>query len=140
MNIKSGTVEPFEQFSQFQSLEEFNHQMEIWLQEYKKLFTKGELVGLKWLVHFSAVIPGVCLVKIGTVLESIDEEYNNNGISRSTFKRMVGKAKALGLITIYETERENGSQSSNLYVFHHFVIKKNRFDSKDQMESFLVST
>ena len=65
--------------------------------DYKKEFTKGELVGLKRLVRFSAKIPGVCYARIGTVLKAIHEEYHDHGISRSTFKRMIGKAKALGI-------------------------------------------
>ncbi|MFJ5762876.1 hypothetical protein ACIQAA_27915 [Neobacillus sp. NPDC093182] len=46
--------------------------------------------------------------------------YQGNGISRSTFKRMILKAKDFGILTIYETERKNGSQSSNLYSFSRF--------------------
>ncbi|MBB6444546.1 hypothetical protein [Bacillus benzoevorans] len=120
MNIKSGAMEQYEQYSQFQSLEEFNHHFELWMAEHKKDFSKGELIGLKRLVRFAAKIPGVCHAKIGTVLKAIYEEYNDNGISRSTFKRMLGKAKKLGILAIYETERKNGSQSSNLYLFHRF--------------------
>ncbi|MCL6573199.1 MAG: hypothetical protein K6T88_16200 [Bacillus sp. (in: Bacteria)] len=118
MNQKSGNIERYEQFSQFANLTEFNHHMEMWLLEHKADFSKGELVGLKRLVRFAAKIPGVCNAKIGTVLKAIHDEYNENGISRSTFKRMTQKAKEFGIITIYETERKNGSQTSNLYVFN----------------------
>ncbi|WP_406581105.1 hypothetical protein [Bacillus salipaludis] len=124
MNIKSGNIERFEQFSQFESLKEFNNHMEMWLAEHKADFSKGELVGLKRLVRFAAKIPGVCNAKIGTVLKAIHDEYHDNGISRSTFKRMIGKAKALGIFTVYETERGNGSQSSNLYVFNRFPVSE----------------
>lgn len=120
MNLKSGKIEGFEQFSLFQSLKEFNHHMEMWMLEYKDEFSKGELVGLKRLARFAAKIPGVCNAKIGTMLKAIHEEYNDNGISRSTFKRMILKAKKLGIMTVYETDRKNGSQSSNLYVFNRF--------------------
>ncbi|NWQ41899.1 hypothetical protein MLOOGBEN_14460 [Bacillus sp. EB106-08-02-XG196] len=54
------------------------------------------------------------------MLKAINEEYQGNGISRSTFKRMIIKAKELGIVTIYETERKNGSQTSNLYSFNRF--------------------
>lgn len=94
--------------------------MENWLLEYKHEFSKGERLGLKRLVRFSAKIPGVCNAKIGTLLKAIHEEYHEHGISRSTFKRMVLKAKEFGILTIHETERKNGSQSSNLYVFNRF--------------------
>lgn len=33
---------------------------------------------------------------------------------------MIIKASNLGIFTVYETERKNGSQSSNLYVFNRF--------------------
>ncbi|MFF2449922.1 hypothetical protein ACFVSW_23045 [Neobacillus sp. NPDC058068] len=120
VNLKSGTIEGFEQFSQFSSLKDFNTHYEMWLAEHKDDFSKGELLGMKRLVRFAAKIPGVCNAKIGTILKAIHDEYHDNGISRSTFKRMILKAKDLGLITVYETERKNGSQSSNLYVFHRF--------------------
>lgn len=94
--------------------------MEMWLLEYKHEFSKSELVGLKRLVRFSAKVPGICNAKIGTLLKAIHEEYQDNGISRSTFKRMIIKAKEFGMITIQETERKNGSQSSNLYSFNCF--------------------
>jgi len=120
MTIKSGVIEGFEQYSQFATLGEFNNHLEMWMVEYKKEFTKGELVGLKRLARFAAKVPGVCNAKIGTVLKAIHEEYKDMGISRSTFKRMIIKAKNLGIFTVYETERKNGSQSSNLYVFNRF--------------------
>ncbi|ESU33426.1 hypothetical protein G3A_06260 [Bacillus sp. 17376] len=124
MTIKSGVIEGFEGYSQFSSLEEFNHHLEMWLAVHKHDFSKGELVGLKRLSRFAAKIPGVSNAKIGTVLKAIHEEYNELGISRSTFKRMIIKASNLGIFTVYETERKNGSQSSNLYVFNRFPINE----------------
>jgi hypothetical protein len=120
MNLKSGRIEGFEGYSQFKSVKEFNTHIEMWLAVKKHEFSKGELVGLKRLVRFSAKVPGVCNAKIGTVLKAINEEYQGNGISRSTFKRMIIKAKDFGIFSIYETERKNGSQSSNLYSFNRF--------------------
>ncbi|GLB60113.1 hypothetical protein [Cytobacillus sp. NCCP-133] len=120
MNLKSGSVNQFEQFSQFESLREFNTHMEMWLAVKKDQFSKGELVGLKRLARFAAKVPGVSNAKIGMILKAIHEEFNRNGISRSTFKRMIVKAAELGIFTVHETERKNGSQSSNLYVFNPF--------------------
>lgn len=120
MGIKSGTMEQYKGYSQFQSLKQFNNHVEMWLCECKKLFTKGELIGLKRLIRFAAKIPGVCHAKIGTLLKAIHETSNGKGISRSTFKRMLTKAKNIGLLTVFDTERKNGSQSSNLYVFQLF--------------------
>ncbi|ULT59586.1 hypothetical protein L1999_14120 [Neobacillus drentensis] len=120
MNLKSGTIEGFDTFSQFESLKEFNRHMEMWLLDHKKDFSKGELIGLKKLVRFSAKIPGVCNAKIGTILKAINQECKENILSRSTFKRMILKGKNMGIFTVYETERKNGSQSSNLYVFNRY--------------------
>jgi hypothetical protein len=120
MNLKSGRIEGFEGYSQFKNVKDFNTHIEMWLAVKKHEFSKGELVGLKRLVRFSVKVPGVCNAKIGTVLKAVNEEYQGNGISRSTFKRMIIKAKDLGILTIYETERKNGSQSSNLYSFNRF--------------------
>lgn len=124
MAIKSGIIKGFEGYSQFVSLAEFNRHLEMWMLEYKHDFTKGELVGLKRLVRFAAKVPGVCNAKIGTVLKAIHEEYHDLGISRSTFKRMILKATKLGIFTVHETERKNGSQSSNLYVFNRFATNE----------------
>ncbi|WP_284037593.1 hypothetical protein [Neobacillus sp. 114] len=124
MSLKSGSIEHFEEFSQFTSLAQFNHHFEQWLLKHKADFSKGEIVGLKRLVRFAAKIPGVCNAKIGTILKSINEEYHENGISRSTFKRMILKAKEFGIITVYETERKNGSQTCNLYVFNRFPVNE----------------
>jgi N-acetylglutamate synthase-like GNAT family acetyltransferase len=124
MNLKSGSIEGFEGYSHFKSVKEFNTHIEMWLAVKKQEFSKGEFVGLKRLVRFSAKIPGVSNAKIGTMLKAINEEYKGNGISRSTFKRMIMKAKEIGILTIYETERKNGSQSSNLYSFNRFPISE----------------
>lgn len=120
MTIKSGVIEGFEGYGQFSSLEEFNHHLEMWMAWHKRDFTKGELVGLKRLSRFAAKVPGVSNAKIGTMLKAIHEEYHELGISRSTFKRMIIKARNLGIFTVHETSRKNGSQSSNLYVFNRF--------------------
>ncbi|WP_458411763.1 hypothetical protein ACNQFZ_12970 [Schinkia sp. CFF1] len=134
MNIKSGNIDGFKQYSQFSSLKEFNTHMEMWLLEHKHEFSKAELVGLKRLVRFSAKIPGVCNAKIGTVLKAIHEEYNDNGISRSTFKRMILKAKKLGILQVHETERKNGSQSSNLYIFNRFPTTNNEPPKQEKLD------
>ena len=105
MNLKSGRIEGFEGYSQFNSVKEFNTHVEMWLAVKKQEFSKGELVGLKRLVRFSVKVPGVSNAKIGTLLKAINEDYQGNGISRSTFKRMIIKAKELGILTIHETER-----------------------------------
>ena len=100
MNLKFDEVEPFEHYSQFSTIEEFHHHVEMWLSEYKQEFPKGQLVGFNRLVCFATELPvasGVCQETIGNILKVIQAENNGNGISRSTFKRMRGKAKSLGI-------------------------------------------
>ncbi|GAB1810534.1 hypothetical protein [Priestia megaterium] len=119
--MKSGNIERFKQLSQFRDTKDFNNHIEQWMTEIKKQFTKSELVALKRLIRFSAKVVGVCNAKIGTVV-SATHERDGAGISRSTFKRMTTKAKDLGLLLIHETERKNGSQSANVYVFNRFEL------------------
>lgn len=121
--MQSGNIERFKQLSQFRDTKDFNNHIEQWMTEIKKQFTKSELVALKRLIRFSAKVVGVCNAKIGTVV-SATHERDGAGISRSTFKRMTTKAKSLGLLLIHETERKNGSQSANIYVFNRFELPK----------------
>jgi hypothetical protein len=119
--IKASTIESYEGYSQFNNVEEFHEHVALWLELLKSEFTKSEQIGFKRLVLFAEKLPGVCYAKIGTMLKSIYEERGELGmISRASFKRMVQKAIKLGLITVYETVRKNGSQSSNLYVFNRY--------------------
>lgn len=121
--MKAGNIEQFKHLSQFRDLKDFNNHIEQWMIDLKSKFTKSELIALKRLIRFSAKVAGVCNAKIATIV-SATHELDGVGISRSTFKRMVTKAKAFGLLTVYETERKNGSQSSNLYVFNRYPVKE----------------
>jgi hypothetical protein len=121
--MKAGNIEQFKHLSQFKDLIDFNNHIEQWMTDLKAKFTKSELIALKRLIRFSAKIAGICNAKIATIV-SATHELDGVGISRSTFKRMVTKAKAFGLLTVYETERKNGSQTSNLYVFNRYPVKE----------------
>jgi len=119
--IKASTIEAFVGYSQFNHLEEFREHVTLWMGEYKSHFTRNEQIALQRLILFAEKVPGVCNAKIGTMLKSIYEERGELGmISRSSFKRMLQKAIKLGIITVYETVRKNGSQFSNLYVFNRY--------------------
>ena len=120
MKLKSEVVEQLEVFSLFQSEIEFEQHMEGWLQKVRHDLTRGEMMALKMLMQFSKNVPGVCHEEIGHMLEAIREEVDCLGISRATFKRMRRKANALGILTVYETARKDGSRDCNLYVFHHY--------------------
>lgn len=120
--MKQGNIENFTHLSQFKDIRDFNNNIEQWMIDIKSKFTKSELVALKRLIRFSAKVAGVCNAKIGTVV-SATHENDGAGISRSTFKRMVSKAKELGLLFVHDTVRKNGSKSSNVYVFNRFCVQ-----------------
>lgn len=113
-NIKS-----FKHLSQFKDIRDFNNQIEQWMVDVKSKFTKSEFVGLKRLIRFCVCVVGVSNAKIATITKATHEQ-DEFTISRSTFKRMTSKAQSLGLLTIYVTERKNGSKSSNVYVYNRF--------------------
>src|SRR5699024_6428481 len=120
--MKSGNINNFSYLSQFDNIKDFNNNIEQWMLDIKDKFTKSELVALKRLIRFSAKVSGVCNAKIGTIV-SATHEKDGAGISRSTFKRMIIKAKNLGLISVHETVRKNGSKSSNVYAFNRFCVQ-----------------
>ena len=126
--MKQGNIEQFKGMSQFKDIQDFNNNIEQWMVEIKTKFSKSELIGLKRLIRFCAKIPGVCNAKIATIVSATHEL--DSGISRSTFKRMVVKAKFLGLLNVQETERKNGSKSSNVYAFNRFCSQNE--PSKEQ--------
>lgn len=113
-------IKNFKEYSQFKSLKDFNNNIEQWMVEYKHQFTPAELIALKRLIRYSAKIYGVANAMIRTILESVEELDFEYGVSRSTFKRMISKAKRIGLLEVKETVRHNMSQSSNLYIFQRF--------------------
>ncbi|MEH6957756.1 hypothetical protein [Neobacillus drentensis] len=114
----SGKSAQYKELSQFRDLKDFNNHFEQWMIDIKGKFTKSELVALKRLVRFSASIQGVCYAKIQTIVAAT-HEFDGVGISRSTFKRMLTKAKEVGLLIVHHTFR-NGKQSHSIYVFNKY--------------------
>lgn len=115
--MKSGDIKQYTQLSLFRDLKDFNNNFEQWMIDFKSQFSKGELIALKRLVRFSASIAGVCYAKIGTLVAATHE--NGIGISRSTFKRMLTKAKNVGLLVVHNTFK-NGKQGHSVYVFNRY--------------------
>ncbi|UTI42128.1 hypothetical protein [Niallia sp. RD1] len=124
--MKQNNIESFKHLSQFKDIKDFNNNIEQWMIDIKSKFTKSELVGLKRLIRFCAKVTGVSNAKIATITKAT-HELDQYAISRSTFKRMTSKAQSLGLLVIHQTERKNGSKSSNVYVF-------NRFEPSNQQQ------
>ncbi|WP_163971809.1 hypothetical protein [Oceanobacillus halotolerans] len=138
--MQIGNIDSFMHLSQFTDINDFNNNIEQWMLDGKSSFTKSELVALKRLIRFSAKVAGVCSAKIGTIV-SATHEKDGAGISRSTFKRMVIKAKNLGLLQTHETTRQNGSKSSNLYVFNRFCgqAEPSKVEKLDQPKTSIIS-
>jgi hypothetical protein len=124
--LVSGRIENFKDYSQFDSLKSFNNTIEMFLADHKKDFTKGELVAFKRLVRFSAKYVGVANAKIGTLVKAINEKLNGFGVSRSTFERMLRKAKDLGILSIENTAKSKGGKGHNVYIFNTIDVLKKR--------------
>ncbi|MFY0218118.1 hypothetical protein [Bacillus cereus] len=134
--MKAGSVTEFKHLSQFRDIKDFNNNIEQWLVDIKKEFTKGELVALKRLIRYACKFAGVSNAKIQTIISATHE--GSIGISRSTFERMLRKAKKLNLIVVHNTKRGN-FQGHNVYVFQCYqskidirkqndVVKKTKID------------
>jgi hypothetical protein len=121
--MQSGKIELFKELSNFKSLKDFNNNLEAFLSIYKCDFSKGELICFKVLYRFAAKVFGVANVSINTLLKAISDRYGGVKVSESTFHRMKRKAVKLGILTVKATERKNGSQSSNLWIFNQFLYK-----------------
>ena len=72
-------IKNFKEYSQFESLKDFNNNIEQWMFEYKKHFTESELIALKRLIRYSAKIPGVCTARINTIIEATNKKANGYG-------------------------------------------------------------
>jgi uncharacterized protein YoxC len=119
--MKSGNIQQFAHLSQFKSVKEFNESTRRALQLYNHHFTKGEKKGLLTLIQYSAKIPGVCNARICQLVQATHK--GQEGISRTTFERLLRKGKSLGLFSVHRTTRsKKGGTSHNVFVFHRFDV------------------
>ncbi|WP_026679433.1 hypothetical protein [Fictibacillus gelatini] len=116
--MRAGKIENFKLLSEFQTVEEFNSTIRRFLQDHRGEFTKGELLAFHHLTKFSIKVIGVCNAKIGTLVSSCLSD--KGGVSRSTFERMLRKAKKLGILSIHHALRQKGGFAHNLFVFHQY--------------------
>ena len=123
--MKSGNIEQFVHLSKFIDKDEFNSHIEQWMVDFKNQFTKSELIGLKRLIRYSCKYAGISNAKIQTLVSATHNK--EIGISRSTFERMLRKAKQYGILTVHNTFC-GSNQRHNVYVF-------NRYQSIKQGES-----
>lgn len=123
--MKSGNIEQFKHLSKFKDGKDFNNHIEQWMVDFKNRFTKGELIGLKRLIRYSCKYAGISNAKIQTLVSATHND--GIGISRSTFERMLRKAKLYGILTVHNTFC-GSNQRHNVYVF-------NSYKSTTQIES-----
>lgn len=120
MKITNTNIQHFKGLSQFKDIKDFNTSNEKWLADHKRAFTYSEYLAIKRLIRFAGnAVLGVANACINTILKSIKKHDAEavNGISRSTFKRAINKAIAIGMIKRYQGKRWNGSTTANVYVF-----------------------
>lgn len=121
--MKSGRIEQYKHYSQFSSLEEFNASNKKVLDIHGYHFTKGERIALDVLTRYSVKVLGVCNARICKLVQAC--QHTKGGISRSTFERMLRKAKSLGIISIKHTVRETGGYAHSVYIFNQFDTPNN---------------
>lgn len=109
----------YDKLSKFQSLKEFNDHFEQAMLDVKDYFTKSEYIALNKLRKFAADVTGVAWCKAQTAVSEThkDELF---GISRSSFDRMLRKAKKFNLIAVINQFRDNKKQKHNVYVFNRY--------------------
>ncbi|ADC49334.1 hypothetical protein BpOF4_06370 [Alkalihalophilus pseudofirmus OF4] len=113
--MQSGHIEQFTHLSHFQSTEEFNEAITTHFKRHLHQFTKAETIALNRLIRYSVKYHGVCNAKAAKIIQAT--HTNQPGISRSTFERMLVKARTFGIIKIYHTIRKGGGYSHCVYVF-----------------------
>jgi predicted transcriptional regulator len=131
--MHSGCIEEYKKLTLFRDLKDFNNHFEQWMIDLKDKFTKSETVALKRLVRFSASIQGVCYAKIQTIVAATHKLSEMGGISRSTFERMLRKAKLFGLIEVINTKSKSGRQAHNVYVFQPYKTSKSSDSIKNEV-------
>lgn len=126
LKLVSGHIEEYKEYSNFISLKDFNNNFEMIAVEYKDEFTDGEWIALNRLRKYAAKHKGVAYARIAIILKEINKRSNGYGISRSTFERMLRKAKKLGIIDVKNTTRAKGGIGHNVYVFNTYEVAKSR--------------
>lgn len=135
-------TESYSHLSQFESVRDFNNNIEQFLADHKTDFTQSELIAFKRLVRLSCKVPGIATASKRYILQAINDMANGFGISESTFHRMKRKAIKLGALSVETTRRQNGSQSANVWHFNRWdncieqeTIDTPRKDSKSKAEA-----
>ncbi|SDC80325.1 hypothetical protein SAMN05421663_104156 [Terribacillus halophilus] len=122
--MQQSNLTNFKSYSQFKTLKQFNSSNEQYFVDIikDKLLSKSEIIALKALIRHCATVFGVSNARQCKIVSSTHKD--GIGISLSTFKRAINKAKKIGMLNVHALSRKNGSQSSNLYVFNPYPQKQ----------------
>lgn len=115
--ITYATERNYDLLSKFTDINDFNNNFEQAMIDVKSEFTKSEYIALNKLRKFAANVVGVAWCKIQKAVASTHAS-EMIGVSRSTFDRMLRKARKLNLITVINTQKANNYQAHNIYVFN----------------------
>lgn len=123
--LKSGNIQNFLHLCQFNNQKQFERNIRLFIAENVDKLTKSEMVGFKAMVNYCIKYNGIGNFKIATVLKSINDQTNGNGISRSTFKRLLVKLQEMNVLQIHHTYKENNhKQGHSVYVFLEYQSTK----------------
>ncbi|WP_227938690.1 hypothetical protein [Alkalihalobacillus deserti] len=114
--MKPGQIAQFAHLSPFETVKEFNESMKQARYLHGHHFTKGEHAALFTLAQFSVKHIGVCHARIDKLVQASQTKKQ----ARSTFERMLRKAKKYNILSVHHTIREKGGYSHNVYIFHRF--------------------
>jgi hypothetical protein len=116
--LRAGNIKQFKRFSQFNSVREFNEHKKRFIEDHPQLFTKSEFMAFELLSQYSVVVPGVANAKIDTLVKKSTDK--DGDVSRSSFIRMLRKAKKAGILDVHKTYRASGGFAHNVFVFQRF--------------------
>ncbi|HDX9638958.1 TPA: hypothetical protein ACGXMH_001364 [Bacillus mobilis] len=132
--MQPGNINQYAKLSEFRDLKNFNDHIEMWMIDVKELFTKAELVALKRLIRYCSKFPGVSNAKIHTIVAATHKD--DTGISRSSFERMLRKAKKFDMIDVNNTFSK-GKQCHNVYVFQPYPSQDEKGNVNSQQADVL---
>lgn len=129
--LYNNDITTIKEHSKFESLQEFNSSFWAFVERFQDKFTQSELLALHQLKNMAYKTPGVAFGKISTIVSSTWYK-GKQGISTSTFTRMLRKARNLGILeTIKTARKKKGGQANNVYIFN--IFEEN--ETIDQSES-----
>ncbi|MDV2884867.1 hypothetical protein RYX45_06730 [Alkalihalophilus pseudofirmus] len=117
--MQNVTKENYKQLSPFQTDDHFKKEVRQHLAFYTECFTTSERIALNQLIRTSIPHRGVAVSTVCKMLAAA--HASGNPVSRSTFERMLVKARKLGIITMHHTIRETGGYHHSIYIFQQFT-------------------